>query len=143
MSARFMLIGLLFAGTPLPLLSEDTDPFGRTDPVLVVDGIVGGVYARSEQPPTEYVVLLKVLRAEAIGVPRTRVRPNYPAPGECVYVHVQSSQEAQGPFARRENSLAIPNEDTRVRAYLVADDRGFWVGDRPGWFEPAAEAQSA
>jgi membrane-associated protease RseP (regulator of RpoE activity) len=142
MSARFMLLALLFAGISQTLLSEDTDPFGRSDPILVVDGIVSRVYSRPEQPQTEYVVLLKVLRVEAIGVPRTQVRPHYPAPGECVYVHVQSSQEAQGPFARREDSLTIPNEDVRVRAYLVADDRGFWLGDRPGWFEPAAEAQS-
>ncbi len=101
---------------------------------LVVDGVIRQIFNSSRDGRTDYLVEIDVQRSEARPPRQGTVTPQYPAPGQSVYVHVSRPQARVAPGARD-----LPQEKARVRAYLVPRTPGGWEGASAEWFEIASD----
>jgi S1-C subfamily serine protease len=119
----------------------------KEDAVLVVDGVVRQVFRSPRQTRTDVLVQIEVQRADARRVPKTAARPQFPAPGEFVYVHVFQragvaglvGNEAGKEVGKADSYSAVPAERAQVRAYLVPRESGVWEGTYPDWFDQTAD----
>jgi S1-C subfamily serine protease len=101
---------------------------------VVVEGVVREIYRSARQGQTDYLVQVKVNRAESGRSPRERARILLPAPGDDVYVHVA---EVAG------SRFTLPEERSQVRVYLYPRPQGGWEGAYPEWFDLTARELAA
>lgn len=123
--------------------AQPRDRVAKEDAVLVVDGVVRQVYRSPRQAQTDYLVQIEVQRAEARKAPKTTARPNYPAPGDYIYVHVFQRPDTVGQVEKPDGYKAIPAERAQVRAFLMPREHGVWEGTYPDWFDLTSQDPAA
>jgi S1-C subfamily serine protease len=106
----------------------------KADAAIAVEGVVRQIFRSERQSQTDYLVLIDVQRAEIRRA--TEPRPQYPAPGDVIYVHT-SQPNAPGIADR---SAAMPTERSAIRAYLAPRAGSGWNATYPDWFEVTAAA---
>jgi S1-C subfamily serine protease len=129
-------LALSWAWLAVPAQAQSTQPTGKEDATLVVDGVVQQVFSSSRPPRTDYCVQIEVRRSEARKTANTTSRTRFPVPGEVVYVHV--SQQPRAGLTANVDSV-IPAEHAAIRAYLVPREHGIWEGTLPGWFDALSD----
>jgi hypothetical protein len=107
-------------------------PASQTDPnvALVVDGVVEKVYRDGDQCLVQ--ILVRSSEASHLG---TVAGARYPAPGECVYAHVDLQNAGFDRVIRRSDSKRLPDPQSRIRAFLTVGANGRWQAGGRDWFD--------
>ena len=105
---------------------------------LVVEGRVLNVF-RSASSSQEFLVQILVQNSAAKQLDRLNRSTRYPAPGEYLYVHVDTGRRNSERDDLGTSSLPRPN--MYIRAMLRAGDHQDWASASPNWFE-ATEVES-
>ena len=128
-------LGLWGGVAALPAQAQNRDRVAKEDAVLVVDGVVRQVFRSPRQGKTDYLVQIEVQRSEGLRAPKGAARPQFPAPGDSIYVHVYQRPDTSGQAVKADSYSAVPAERAQVRAYLTPREQGGWEGTFPDWFE--------
>ena len=106
-------------------------PAVHTSPkvALVVEGRVEQVFRDGDQ----CLVQILVHGSEAPDLGRV-AGIRYPAPGECVYAHVDLQSTAPDRIVRRVDSRMLPDPQSRIRAFLASGVNGRWEAIGRDWF---------
>ena len=96
----------------------------KADAPLVVEGVVRQVFRSPRQSRTDYLLEIDVQRSEARRLPPGIARPQFPGPGESVYVHAFQRSGLPGGGARR-----LPSDHDRGRLLALAPN-GVWAKRR-------------
>jgi len=131
-------VGLILAVMTTRSHAQQAKPLAsaaKADAPLVVEGIVRQVFRSPRQSRTDYLLEIDVQRAEARRLPPGIARPQFPSPGESVYVHAFQRSGLPGGAASPDGHRTIPEERAQVRVYLVPREQGGWQGALPEWFE--------
>jgi membrane-associated protease RseP (regulator of RpoE activity) len=102
----------------------------KQDADLTIDGRVTSVFQNGEQ----YLLQILVQRSEVPSVSVTG-GTRYPAPGEYAYVHVAAQAPGIGRISGRASDIAIPQPQTRIRAFLSIGEAGQWNAVGKDWYE--------
>jgi serine protease Do len=122
--------------------AQQRERVAKEDAALVVDGVVRQVFRSPRQGRTDYLVQIDVQRSEGRRPPKGTARPQFPGPGDSVYVHVSQRPDAGVRLAGGADTT-VPTERSQVRAYLVSREQGGWEGIYPEWFELTSDRPAA
>jgi serine protease Do len=101
---------------------------------IVVDGVVREIFRSPRQTQTDYLVQVEVSRSEYGRSPADPRRVQAPAPGDQIYVHLsQATGSSNRPGVAP--AATLPDERTRIRAYLYPRTQGGWEGAYPDWYD--------
>jgi serine protease Do len=114
-----------------PACAQERDRVAKEDAALVVDGVVREVFRSPRQGRMDYLVQIEVQRSDGRKAPKGGVRPQFPGPGDIVYVHAYQKQDPSAPTTTGGGAGSVPAERAQVRAYLVPHDQGGWKGTAP------------
>ena len=100
--------------------------------VLVVDGQVVDVF-QSASFKEQFLVKILVQKSEAIRLEKMNASIRFPAPGENIYVHVNSSNT----YSKRNNRISpdLPRPNMTIRAVLHSGEHQEWVGQARDWYQ--------
>jgi hypothetical protein len=96
----------------------------KADAALVVEGIVRQVFRSPRQSRTDYLLEIDVQRSEARRLPPGIARPQFPSPGECVYVPAGSPRATSVGGFDGTARAAVEPPDSFPRARQGAAGRG-------------------
>jgi S1-C subfamily serine protease len=122
-----------------PAFSQQLEHVTKADAPLVVDGIVRQIFRSIQQGSTDYLVQIETLRCEGRKSIREGARPQFPGPGESVYVHIAPNQDQTGRLSSAGIQPALPEENSKVRVYLYPRGQGSWEGASSDWYENIAD----
>jgi serine protease Do len=128
-----LAVGLIWSLPACPAYAQERERVAKEDAALVVDGVVREVFRSARQGRMDYVVQIEVQRSEGRKAPKG-VRPQFPGPGDIVYVHAYQKQDPLAPTATG-GAGSVPTERAQMRAYLIPREQGGWEGTSPEWFE--------
>lgn len=106
----------------------------KENAAVTIEGVVREVFRSQRQGQTDVLVQIDVKRSEGNKVIQGPARPNFPAPGDTIYVHVNQLPAATGLDAGGASGR-IPTERAQVRAFLSPRSTGGWEGVVGPWFE--------
>jgi serine protease Do len=128
-------VGLIWSLPACPAYAQERERVAKEDAALVVDGVVRQVFRSPRQGRMDYLVQIEVQRSEGRKAPKGGARPQFPGPGDIVYVHAYQKQDPLAPTTTGGGAGSVPTERAQVRAYLVPREQGGWEGTAPQWFE--------
>lgn len=126
---------LVLAVAPVRSHAQQLAAEAKTEAPLVVEGVVRQVFRSVRQSHTDYLLEIHVQRSEGRRIPTGSARPQFPGPGECVYVHVSQGVGLTGSALSADGRTTVPAERAQVRVYLVPRDQGGWQAASPDGFE--------
>jgi hypothetical protein len=100
--------------------------------ILIVDGQVVDVF-QSAAFKEQFLVKILVQKSEAIRLEKMNASIRFPAPGENIYVHVNTSNIN----SKRNNRISpdLPRPNMTIRAALHSGDHQQWVGKARDWYQ--------
>ncbi len=130
-----LLVGVVLGATQSAEAQRRELPL-QANANLIVQGRVEQVYqSRSSQ---EYLVQILVQTSEAVSLQGVGARAVFPAPGQYVYVHVNTSSFDTDRLPSGGEALPVPQPQSNIRAYLQLGDGNRWVANSAGWYQDAA-----
>ncbi len=99
---------------------------------LVIEGRVINVF-QSASANQNVLVQIKVQKSEAMRLDNLERSTRFPAPGEYLYVHVDSSISSTNRGNRETSQL--PRPDTYIRAMLQSGNHQDWAGVSQDWYQ--------
>jgi S1-C subfamily serine protease len=130
-----LLVGVVLCATQSAMAQRRDRPL-QANANLIVQGRVEQVYqSRSSQ---EYLVQILVQTSEAVSLQGAGGGAVFPAPGQYVYVHVNTSSFDTDRLPSAAEALPVPQPQSNIRAYLQIGDRNRWEANSAGWYQDAA-----
>ena len=124
----FLIVTIGVADAAFGQVRSATVASGTT---LVVEGRVVNVF-RSASSNKKFLIQVLVQQSEAIRLEEMTTATRFPAPGEYLYVHVDTSA-ANAIRDRRETSV-LPRPNMHIRAMLKSGVHQQWNGVSQAWY---------
>ncbi len=99
---------------------------------LVVEGRVSHVF-QSTSSDRDFLVQILVQKSAAMRMDHLQRSTRYPAPGEYVYVHVDTPADSAN--RRSQPSSGLPGVGMDIRAVLQTGDHQNWVAGSQDWYQ--------
>jgi serine protease Do len=120
-------------------IAQQRAPFAKTEAPLVVEGTVKEVFKSPRQGRTDYLIQIEADRSEGRKALPAGSRLRFPGPGETVYIHVSQALDQSGRVSSGNSHKGVPEERTKIKAFLTPREQGGWEGTFPDWMETTDE----